>query len=437
MAKLNKSVKKDPIRTHEGAKAQHINAYQQLRRSVCSCLLWESEFYEDGETIATRISELIKQVPGEKVAELAIEAREKFKLRHVPLLFARELARQGYKKTADTISKVIQRPDELTEFLSIYWKDGRCPLSAQVKKGLAAAFPKFNAYQLAKYNRDEKVKLRDVLFLCHAKAKDKEQEAVWKKLIDGTLEAPDTWEVALSTGKDKKETWERLLSEGKLGALALLRNLRNMKEANVNEKVIFEALNSVKTDRILPFRFISAAKYAPQWEAQLEPVMLKCCADKEKLSGKTVLVVDGSGSMFGTPISSKSEIDRFEAAAALAILLREICESVRVIVFSHNPFVIPSRRGFALRDALYNKAEKGSTNTQTAIDLANREDHDRIILLTDEQSHQSIQPPNGKGYVINVASNKNGIGYGAWNHIDGFSEAVIDWIIEYESLENI
>jgi hypothetical protein len=33
--------------------------------------------------------------------------------------------------------------DELSEFVAIYWKDGRVPLSGQVKKGLAAAFPKF------------------------------------------------------------------------------------------------------------------------------------------------------------------------------------------------------------------------------------------------------------------------------------------------------
>lgn len=433
MAKLN--TKRNPIHTHEGAVAQHINPYQMLRRSVCSCMLWESEFYEDGQTIADRIAELIKEVPADKVASLAIEARENFKLRHVPLLLVRELSRQGYKKTGETLSRVIQRPDELTEFLSIYWKDGRSPLSAQVKKGLAAAFLKFNAYQLAKYNRDGMVKLRDVLFLCHAKAKDKEQEAVWKKLIDGTLEPPDTWEVALSAGKDKKETWERLLSEGKLGALALLRNLRNMKDAGVNEKIIFEAFNTVKTDRVLPFRFISAAKYAPQWEAQLEPVMLKCCSEKTKLSGKTVLVVDGSGSMFGCPVSKKSEIDRFEAAAALAILLREVCESVSVIVFSTDAFVVPSRRGFALRDALAMKAQHGGTNTRNAVDLANKEGYDRIIIITDEQSHQSITPPQGKGYVINVASARNGIGYGAWKHIDGFSESVIDWIGEYENIE--
>ena len=73
------------------------------------------------------------------------------------------------------------------------------------------------------------MKLRDVLFLCHAKPKDEAQDATWKQLIGGTLPTPDTWEVALSSGADKKATWERLIAEKKLGALALLRNLRKIK----------------------------------------------------------------------------------------------------------------------------------------------------------------------------------------------------------------
>jgi hypothetical protein len=456
MAKLNKSSKKDPIYTHEGAKAQHINAYQQLRRSVCSCILWESEFYEDGETIADRIASLVKQVPSEKVAELAIEAREKFKLRHIPLLLVRELARQGYEKTADTISKVIQRPDELTEFLSVYWKDGRCPLSAQVKKGLAAAFPKFSAYQLAKYNRDEKVKLRDVLFLCHAKAKDKEQEAVWKKLIDGTLESPDTWEVALSSGKDKKETWERLLSEGKLGALALLRNLRNMKEARVNEDIIFESLMSVKTDRVLPFRFIVAAKHNPWAESAIEIPMMSCLSQAVKLQGKTAMIIDVSGSMYGSSISKYSEIDRENAACSLAILVRELCEQPIIYATAgndhsriHKTQEVPARHGFALSDAIYGLCRPlggGGIFLKQVMDFVYEEQGnvDRVIVITDEQdcgidaddSPLKARIIGKHNYLINVASARNGIGYGSWKHIDGFSEAVIDWIREYESLEN-
>jgi 60 kDa SS-A/Ro ribonucleoprotein len=429
MATINKTVRKTPIYTHEGAKAQHINPELQLRRSVMACMLWESTFYEDGESIAKRIADLVPQVKPHLVSNMAIEARNQMKLRHVPLLLVREMARHESHKSyvASTLFQVVQRADELAEFVSIYWKDGRQTLSAQVKKGLAQAFKKFNAYQLAKYNRDNAVKLRDVLFLVHAKPDNDEQAETWKKLVDGTLESPDTWEVELSAGKDKRETWTRLISENKLGALAFLRNLRNMKDAGVNEKLIFSGLSEMKTERVLPFRFISAAKYAPQWEDKIEPVMLKCIEVKSKLKGKTVLLVDVSGSM-DAQISGKSELKRWEVAAGLSILAREMCESVQVYIFSNNVALVPARHGFALRDVI-GKAVGGGTNTGDAVYKINAsETYDRLIIFTDEQSHQSIPNPTGKGYVVNVASEKNGIGYGAWNHIDGWSEAVLDYI---------
>jgi 60 kDa SS-A/Ro ribonucleoprotein len=432
MATLNKP-NRWTDETYEGATASRITPEQQLRRSVMACMLWENTFYEDGESIANRIKATIPLVPPSVVAQIAIEARGKMKLRHVPLLLARELAALRYP-VASLLRDIIQRPDELTEFLAIYWKDGRQPLSAQVKKGLAAAFEKFSPYQLAKYNRDGAIKLRDVLFLCHAKPKDKEHESTWKQLIDGSLPVPDTWEVALSSGANKKETWERLLKENKLGGLALLRNLRNMNAVSVDERLVLDSIASMKTDRILPFRFISAAKYAPQWEPEIEAAMLKCLEGHDKLVGKTALLIDGSMSMFGAPVSSRSEIDRFEAATALAILAREVCEQCSITVFSHHAFSVPARRGFALRDAILQVAEHGYTYTQNGIMKAAERGYDRIIIFTDEQSHQNIHNPliESKGYVVNVASYKNGIGYDKWTHIDGFSEAIIDYIIQYE-----
>lgn len=420
--------------THEGAPAKRINAELQLRRSVLACMLWESTFYEDGQSIAERIRSLISLVDPAKVSALALEAREKMKLRHVPLWIVREMARLPKHKAlvADTLSNVIQRADELSEFVSLYWLDKRQPLSAQVKKGLALAFQKFNAYQLAKYDRDGAVKLRDVLFLCHAKPKDKEQESIWKQLVDGTLPIPNTWENRLSAGEDKKVVWEALLKENELGALALLRNLRNMASVNVDENIIFSALEKMKVERVLPFRFISAAKYAPQWESHLEKAMLKCLEGRSKLEGKTVLLIDVSGSM-NAAISSKSDLVRFDAANGLAILARELCESVAVYSFSSNVVRVPDRRGFALRDAISNSQLHSSTYLGQAVATINKkETYDRLIVLTDEQSHDAVPNAKAKGYLINVAANKNGIGYGAWTHIDGWSEAVFDYIGENE-----
>ena len=64
-----------------------------------------------------------------------------------------------------------------------------------------------------------------------------------------------------------------------------------------------------------------------------------------------------------------------------------------------------------------------------------KEPYDRIIIITDEQTHDGIASPKGEGYVINVASNKNGVGYGQWLHIDGWSEAVIDYIKQFEAAQ--
>jgi hypothetical protein len=375
-------------------------------------------------------------VPPAKVAALAVEAREKMKLRHAPLLLVREMARLASHRhlVAETLYQVIQRADELSEFVALYWTEGKQPLSAQVKKGLAAAFTKFDEYALAKYNRATPVKLRDVLFLSHAKPVDAAQAELWKRLVEGELITPDTWEVALSSGADKRQAWERLLAENKLGALALLRNLRNMAGANVSEKAIREGLARMKTERVLPFRFIAAARYAPQWEPELEKAMLRSLEGQAKLPGKTVLLVDVSGSM-DAQLSRRSEMRRNDAAYGLAVLLREIAEQVSVYSFSDQLVRVPSRQGFALRDAINASQPHSGTYLGKAMGEI-KENYDRLIVITDEQSHDPVPNPKAVGYMINVASYQNGVGYGRWTHIDGWSDSVIEYVRAAEPLLN-
>src|SRR5574341_1554988 len=193
--KTNLALKPAKIYTHEGAHAVKIDAERQLRRSVMACLLWESTFYENGVDIAQRITGLVPRCRPEYVAACAWEARSRMKLRHVPLLLLREMAKHpGHKALVGRLlADVIQRPDEITEFLSLY-QLGRQgaktlnKLSAQVRKGLAAAFLKFDEYQFAKYDRDERIKLRDALFLCHARPQTDEQAAVFKKIAERSLQ---------------------------------------------------------------------------------------------------------------------------------------------------------------------------------------------------------------------------------------------------------
>lgn len=457
--RTNASVKREPIQTHEGGRAVHISPVQQLRRSVLSCLLWEREFYEDGHAIADRIREFAQLVPASVLAALAIEARSKFHLRHVPLYLTALLAQRasGTSLVSETISAVIQRADELAEFVAIYaGTNGVTPdkvkskLSNQARKGLADAFGKFNAYALAKYNRGDAVKLRDVLFLCHAKPRDAEQAAIWAKLIDGTLESPDTWEVELSAGKAKRETFERLIAEGKLGYMALLRNLRNMEQSGVDPAMVRDAIVARKgAERVLPFRYVAAARAAPMFEPQLDEALCSAVAGMTPMTGRTAVLVDVSGSM-DEKLSAKSDLTRMDAAATLASMIN--AESLRVFSFSNQVVEVPPRRGMAGVDAIARSQQHAGTALFDAVAAINDQvPHDRLIIITDEQvdgsaaswgarrlsgSATSMPDPNcANAYVINVASARNGVGYGKWTHLDGWSEHLLRWITEHEMAE--
>lgn len=458
--KTNVKTKTPAPRTHGGAVASRTpGAEEALRRSVMANLLWEDEFYESGESIAARLVNLCSQVEPATIAKLAIEARESG-LRHVPLLLLTQLAKYG---TGDglvsrTIQRVIKRADELCEFVSLYWKvnpkkNGKnAPLSAQVKAGLAAAFLKFDEYQLAKYDRPGDVKLRDVLFLCHAEPDTPERDALWKRLIAGQLKTPDTWETELSAGKGKRETFERLMSEGKLGYMALLRNLRGMKAAGVPKSTVKDYLmsNAFGVNMVFPFRFFAAAKAVPEWEDIVDEAFLHHMASRTKLPGKTIVVLDMSGSMHGS-MSAKSDMNRYDAAVALGVVAREMCDEAIIyatagkdVYQKHATVQVPPRRGMALRNAVIACQPKigGGGIFLTQVMEHVKKEHptaDRVIVITDEQDCSGASDPPSKApiigknnYVINVASYRNGIGYEKWTKINGFSENVFRYIAAFE-----
>lgn len=426
-----------------------------LRRSVLANLLWEDQFYEDGISVSERIRTLVPQVAPDIVAALAIEARTKQKLRHVPLFLARELARLDSHKhvVGALLPQIILRADELTEFVALYWKDGKQPLSKQVKRGLAAAFDRFDGYQLAKYNRDDAAKLRDVLFLTHPKP-GPEKALLFEQLANKTLPTPDTWEVALSAGGDKKVAWERLLAENRLGALAFVRNLRNMDEAGVAPEVIQAAFNQLQPRWLLPLNYLAAAKVAPRWESALETLMLRGLASAPKLPGRTLMVVDVSGSM-GAPLSGRSKLRRLEAGAAMAVLAQELCENVTLYATAgsdtkrlHQTARLAPARGFALAKVVSEAASQlggGGIFTRQCLSYlrANEsETPERIIIFSDSQdcdyADKRLPEPFGKhNYIVDVSAHHRGINYkGVWTaEISGWSEHFLTFIATREGLD--
>lgn len=431
--------------THEGGRAAPekgplaIPDKQQLMRLVSSCLLFENTYYESGSEIADNIRALCAVMEPQDIADIARVARTDLRLRHVPLFLAVQLAkRKAGRLAAETIDAVIQRADEMAEIVAIYFREnarepltkGHTKLPAAMKRGLARAFPRFNAYALAKWDQPKGIRLRDVLFLCHAKPKDEEQAALWKQLVDGTLPPADTWEVALSSGADKKASWERLLAEKKLGYMATLFNLRNMAEAGVDQKAVeARLLEGALYSKALPFRYLTAARQAPQFADALNAAML--LQKHGSLGGRTAMVIDVSGSM-DAPVSAKSKTMRLDAAAALTIYFREVAESVRVFTFSDRLVEVMNVRGLPLADAISASQNHGGTRLAEALTALKPVigEADRLIVVTDEQSHDGIVSAFApRSYLINVGPYRPGLDTSqGWTRVNGWSDRIVDWI---------
>jgi 60 kDa SS-A/Ro ribonucleoprotein len=187
-------------------------------------------------------------------------------------------------------------------------------------------------------------------------------------------------------------------------------------------------IGNVEAGRLVPINFVASARHNPRFEPELEAKFFECFAGREKVGGMTVILIDVSGSMDAL-LFAKSEMKRIDVACSLAMIERETFYDLKMFTLLSSLVEVPGRRGLALRDALTGSQPHGGTELGNAI--SSLPASDRLIVITDEQSHDKM--PQRKGCLINVASAQNGVGYGQWVNIDGWSDQVLDYIIKYEA----
>lgn len=440
-----------------GMKAAKETNIQLLRRATLANLLWEDIAYMDGKSVSEEMARLIPLCNPEDVYSLAIEARLKQKLRHTPLFIAVEMCKHdGHRAyVSQLLPKIITRADMLTDFLALYWKDGKVTVCHQARKGLAEAFHNFDEYQLAKYDRDAAIMIRDVMFMAHPKALNEQEQILFKKVANRELETPDTWEVALSGGEDKKETWERLVEENKLGSLAILRNISNMMRVGVDKSIICQAIKSARSTMLLPLDFYKAARMNPEFSRDIEEAMVMTYERLPKLPGKTLFIVDASGSM-GCPISEKSIFTRMEVAGVMALLASYQCEKFELVVTAGDDelrqhcskWIQYPDKGFDLIKRIpESEVGYGGIFTRQCLEWCREtfdgQDFDRIIVFSDSQDcdfpDKRLPRPFGRrNYICDVSAHTKGINYqGVWTaEISGWSEHFLSYIASSEGLEN-
>lgn len=245
-----------------------------------------------------------------------------------------------------------------------------------------------------------------------------------------------TWEDVLSavgSKVDKKLLWDALIPT--MGYMALLRNLRNFDEAGV-EGFSYDYVTrlltnpeAVEKSRQLPLRFYSAFKNVNnvRWHYPLEQALNLSLKNITELSGKTLILVDISGSMW-SPLSTKSQLDRYEAAELFGAAIALRCENPTLIAYGSTWHEVKVPRGGSVMSLVQNfPPSLGGTYTWGAAQ-ATYDKHDRVIVLTDEQSHDSWRSlPGFKGntYIWNLAGYRMGTapGYNGIYTFGGLSDA--------------
>jgi 60 kDa SS-A/Ro ribonucleoprotein len=442
MARTNTRVNTKTV-THESGAGRSFRSDIELKRTAATCLLFEPTFYERGNDIADRLASLASKVKFKDLADTALWTRKGLNLRHVSLYLAVLAMQKDNGSKRAFVGDVIQRADEMAEMIALYWKvNGKdAPLAGGLKKGIADAFGKFDEYQLGKWDsRNSAIRLRDVMFLTHPKP-SKDREDLYNRIAEGKTLRADTWEKRLSAGQDKGVAFSSLLAENKLGAMALLRNLRNMVQSNVDRQLILDALSKAKWDRVLPYRFASAVKHAPEFGDALDKAFIKSAKAAKSPSGNGLILVDVSGSMDWN-MSEKSDIGRVEAAATLAAIAKESMDDTLVYAFEnslHGPYL---GRGLKLVQDI-DATPRGGTRLGGALrELASKHrgtKFDYLIVITDEQAHDSItSTPDAKTKVmVNVAPYKKGVAIGNdWLRVNGWSEKILDFLKVDEDLLN-
>ena len=423
------------ITNHQGEKAYKMTPEMELYSAVVTTSL-EKTTYENTSDRIKRIRKLVRNCDPVFVAKLAVYARTKMNLRSIPVVLAVELGKihKGDNLVSKTIYNIIQRADEITEVLAYYQMANKRNdvkklnrLSKQVQKGIAKSFTKFDEYQFAKYNRKGEVTLKDALFLTHPKAANENQQFLFNKIVNDSLETPYTWEVELSkvgqqkfaSAEAKKEavraTWETLIKSKKVGYMAIMRNLRNILQADVSPDCISQVADylsneqAVLRSRQLPFRFLSAYNEVQLIDSQYTSYIMEALEDAIQISAhnikgfdintRVLMACDVSGSMF-SPVSGKSKIQCYDIGLVLAMLLQNRSKNTITGIFGDRWMTYNLPKKGILRNVNALKKIEGkvgySTNGFKVIEYLNQKKKvmDKVFFFTDLQMWNSTYGNN-------------------------------------------
>ncbi|MEH0630336.1 MULTISPECIES: TROVE domain-containing protein [Streptomyces] len=436
-------------RTHQGGAAYARTPKMELFLLAVANMVGHHTFYEDAAARDERYEQLVRTLAvsdPEWTLGLLGWLRTEAHMRTASLVGAAEFVRArleagavGFSRQA--VSVVLQRADEPGELLA-YWtsRHGR-GIPQPLKRGIAdAARRLYTGRALLKYDTASRpYRFGDVVELTHPSPDPRRpwQGDLFKYAIDrrhhpdralppsgetllaahrellavpveerrALVTAPGgderlsaagmTWESVAGwlQGPLDAAVWEALIPS--MGAMALVRNLRNLDQAGVSDRVAAEVAariscpDEVRRSRQFPFRYLAAHRNAPsrRWEKALETALGHSLANVPELPGRTLILVDRSGSMFDQP-SERTQLNRADSAAIFGTALTQRAARADLVEFgsdSRRVELVPGEPVLRVLDRFH---DLGGTNTALAL-RRHYDRHDRVVVVTDEQAGPS------------------------------------------------
>jgi hypothetical protein len=187
-----------------------------------------------------------------------------------------------------------------------------------------------------------------------------------------------------------------------MGHMALLRNLRNLDKHNVDKDIYLKKLeDGVANGRQLPFRYFSAYINVQSYDVKktLERCIDKSIFNLPHLPGKSLILVDNSGSARNRTVSQLSDVTVSTCGNLMGVLTGLISDDANIGVFGDGLKEIPINNGFlgkasALRllsmvndigDSVGRATENGIWLALDEI-IKSGESYDRIFIYSDMQA---------------------------------------------------
>ncbi|WP_439947833.1 TROVE domain-containing protein [Streptomyces sp. BBFR109] len=436
------------LRTYEGGRGHERDARSELFLLAVSNMVSQQTFYESAGDRDDRFARLVRELAVADpswTAGLLGWLRGEGNMRTASLVGAAEYVRARLTAGANdgptgrqVVASVLQRPDEPGELLA-YWTAayGR-NVPKPVKRGVADAVRRlYHPKSLLKYDTASKgYRFGDILNLVHASPDPAKpwQGELFRYALDrrhhpdtavppaalplltahrelmalpverrravvtgpGGAErlaaAGMTWEALAGwlQGPMDKAAWEAVIPS--MGSMALVRNLRNFDEAGVSDEVAARVAAKISDpaevarSRQFPFRYLAAYQHAPslRWAYPLEQALGHSLANVPALPGRTLVLVDRSGSMFWSRVSERSQLTRADAAAVFGTALALRAADADLVQFGSTSAAVEFRRGESVLKVLERFGDLGGTDTTEAVRRHYR-GHDRVLIVTDEQ----------------------------------------------------